>query len=274
MATSSTATTTTTTTTSTPSKVRVEPAPMVITQAGKVAIVTGASRGIGAAIATRLARDGAKVIVNYHSSPTEAGEVVAVIRSSGGTAEAVKADASSIEGADFLFNEAKRLYGGVDIVVANAGVFASGPVSGLSEADYDKLFSVNVKGVAFLLKNAANLVRESGRIIYVGSTVHRGWAGMGAYAATKAAGGALASSLALELASKKITVNSIHPGYTDTDMLQGAFPSIYEKSSLESQPMKRLGTPGDIADAVSLFASEQARWMTGQQILVTGGLKD
>jgi len=254
-------------------KIRVEPAPAVITLAGKVAIVTGGSRGIGAAISTRLARDGAKVIVNFNSSPKEADEVVAVIRKAGGSAEAVQANAGSVTGVNHLFAEAKRIYGRVDIVVANAGVVLVGPLKDVTEKQYDDLYTVNVKGVAFLLRNAANTVEDGGRIITIGSTVHRGVANMGAYAGTKAAIAAISSSLALELAPKKITVNTIHPGYVFTDILSfipdSAFPDI-----AKSIPFGRLGAPGDIGDVVSLFASEQARWMTGQEVLASGGQKD
>jgi len=254
-------------------KVRVEPAPAVITLAGKVAIVTGGSRGIGAAVSTRLARDGAKVIVNFNSSPKEAAEVVDVIRAAGGTAEAVQADTGTVKGVDHLFAEAKRLYGRVDIVIANAGAWLTGLLKDLTETDFDKTYSTNVKGVAFLLKNAANVVGEGGRIITIGSTAHRGSENMAAYSGTKAAIGAISSSLALELGPKNITVNTIHPGPTATDMISGMSTS-YANSLIESTPMKRFGLPGDIGDAVALLASESARWITGQQIVVSGGLKD
>jgi len=251
----------------------VEPAPAVITLAGKVAIVTGGSRGIGAAIATRLARDGAKVILNYNSAKKEAAEVVNVIRAAGGSAEAVQADLGTVKGVDHLFAEAKRLCGRVDIVIANAGAALEGPLKDLTESDFDKTYSLNVKGVAFLLKNAANVVGEGGRIIAIGSGTHRGWKDMAAYAGTKAAIGAISSSLALELAPKKITVNTIHPGATATDGLFDV-SSSHVSHLIEATPMKRLGLPGDIGDAVALFASESARWITGQEIVVSGGLRD
>jgi len=253
---------------------RVEPAPPVITLTDKVAIVTGASKGIGAAIATRLARDGAKVVVNFNSSPKEAHEVVEIIRSSGGVAEAVQANMGSVTGINHLYSETKRLFGRVDIVIVNAGVFLTGPFKDMNEKQYDELYAVNVKGVAFMLKNAAIAVEEGGRIVTIGSGVHRGYTNMGAYAGTKAATGALSTSLALELAPKKITVNTIHPGYVLTDMFAEAFPSTQHAELVKTVPMGRLGLPGDIADAVSLFVSEQARWITGQEVLVTGGMKD
>jgi len=260
---------------STDRKVRAEPSLPLATLAGKVAIVTGASRGIGAAICTRLASDGAKVIVNYFSSPKSADEVVAVIRAGGGVAEAVQADASTITGVDKLFSEAKRLFGRVDIVVSNAGAVSIKPVASITEDDYQLIFNTNVKGPAFLLRNAANMVEEGGRIISIGSTAHRGQPSMGLYAASKAALGAFSAALAIELAPKKITVNTVHPGYTLTDMMyenvpESAFPALLDSL----MPSKRFGTPADIGDAVALFASEGARWITGQQVMVAGGFKD
>jgi len=152
-------------------------------------------------------------------------------------------------------------------------VVLAGPLKDVTEKQYNDLFDVNVKGVAFLLRNAANTVEEGGRIITIGSAVHRGWLNAAAYAGTKAAIAAIASSLALELAPKKITVNTIHPGYVMTDILsfmpESALPEI-----AKSIPFGRLGAPGDIGDVVSLFASEQARWITGQGIVVAGGQKD
>jgi len=255
-------------------KARVEPAPPVVTLAGKVAIVTGASRGIGSAVATRLARDGAKVIVNYFSSPKEADEVVRIIRASGGTAEAVKADAGSIPGVEFLFREAKRLYGRVDIIVANAGVYSTGMFDKLTESQFDQLFQLNVKGPAFLFKNAALHLEDGGRVISIGGFHHRGKAGAGVSAATKAALLTLSTSLALELAPRHITVNTVHPAFVSTDLLLAGMPESECQSLIDQTPMKRLGTVGDLADAVTMLASDSARWITGQSIGVTGGIKD
>lgn len=256
-------------------KIEVPAAPALITLAGKVAIVTGGGRGIGSATSTRLARDGAKVIVNYVSSATDAAAVVATIKAAGGEATAVQADVSTVAGADRVFAEAKRIYGKVDILVANAGAMGGGPFATLEEKSYDSVFNTNVKGVAFLFKNAATLLERDGRVIVLGSVLHRGSsAGTGPYAATKAAVAALAAALAIEVAPKNITVNTVHAGPTDTELLRAAAPAEQLAAFAATSPFKRLGHVGDIADAISLLVSEQARWITGQALLVTGGLKD
>jgi len=254
----------------------IEPAPPVITLAGKVALVTGASRGIGAATALRLAHDGAAVVVNYSSSPERAQQVVDVILAHGGRASAVKADVGTISGVDHLFAETKKLYGRIDIVIANAGVLlpTAGPLADLKESAWDELYDINVKGVAFILKNAATMVERGGRVITLGSVVHRGkFPGNAAYAASKAAVETLSSAAAIELAPKLITVNCIQAGPTDTEMV-ASMPAEVVEQFRTAPLMKRLGTAADVADAIALLASERARWITGQAIGVSGGTQD
>jgi 3-oxoacyl-[acyl-carrier protein] reductase len=297
-------------------EVKVSPAPAAITQVGKVAIVTGASRyiymcvcvcvcvcvcyylsvlclymymctsfthlscvyvnrGIGAGIALRLARDGAKVVVNYQKDKKAADAVVAAISSTGGSAVAVQADASSSTDVDRLFSEAKRIYGRVDIVVANAGIFLGSPIATQSNTEFDKLFDVNVKGVFYALRAAANHVEANGRIVVLGSILKSGTSqGYGAYSATKAAVEVLANTAAQELGAKGITVNTIHPGPTDTDMLAPSVANPGVRAYFEGiTPFKRLGTVADIADSVALVTSESARWISGQNIVVAGAAK-
>lgn len=251
-------------------------APKVITLAGKVAIVTGASRGIGSGIALRLARDGAKVIVNYLKDQTSADAVVAAIKSiPSGDAIAIQADTSKSSDVDRLFAETKRLFGGVDIVIANAATFAGSTLQTTTNSDFDLVFDVNVKGVFYVLRAAANNIENNGRIVVLGSGLKTGTAvGCGAYAATKAAVEALANTAAQELGSRGITCNTIHPGPTNTDMLA---PSLADSNTkayyLSITPQKRLGTPADIGDAVALVVSESARWVSGQSIHVNGAAK-
>lgn len=231
--------------------------------------------GIGAGIALRLARDGAKVVVNYQKDKKSADAVVAAITSSGGAAIAVQADASISADVDRLFAETKRIYGRVDIVVANAGIFGGSSIATTTNADFDRLFDVNVKGVFYALRGAANHVENNGRIVVLGSILKHGTsAGYGPYAATKVAIEVLANTLAQELGSKGITVNTIHPGPTDTDMLAPAVADPNTRTYFASiTPFKRLGTVADIGDSVALITSESARWISGQSIVVAGAAK-
>lgn len=255
--------------------------------------------GIGAGIALRLARDGAKVVVNYQKDKKAADAVVSAITTSGGAAIAVQADASSSTDVDRLFAEAKRVYGRVDIVVANAGIFAGSPIATTTNAEFDQLFNVNVKGVFYALRAAANNVEANGRVVVLGSILKSGTSqGYAAYSATKAAVEVLANTAAQELGGKGITVNTIHPGKvtfvahisfililtnhpftayigpTDTDMLAPSVANAGVRAYFEGiTPFKRLGTVADIADSVALITSESARWISGQNIVVAGAAK-
>ena len=239
--------------------------------ANKVAIVTGSSRGIGRGIAERLARDGARVVVNYTRSADEAKKVVAGIEANGGKAVAVQADVGKVADVRRLFREAEKTFGRSDILINNAGMFIYKPLTETTEEEFDKIFALNTKGPYFALQEAAKVVREGGRIVNISTDgTHIGFAGATAYLGSKGALEQFTKGLAHELAPKGITVNTVSPGYTVTDMLPSdpTFRQIGEQAS----PFKRLGTPKDIADVVAFIVSEEARWLTGQNIHAGGGV--
>jgi len=238
---------------------------------GKIAIVTGASSGIGRAIAERLAEDGAAVVVNYGKSAGKAKQVVAVIEARGGKAVAAQADMSKVAEVRRLVNETVKTFGRLDILVNNAGMFMYKPLVETSEEEFDRMFALNTKGPYFALQEAAKVIQEGGRIVNISTDgTHVGFAGATAYLGSKGALEQFTKGLAHELAPKGITVNSVSPGYTMTDMLPAdpTFRQIGEQAS----PLKRLGTPKDIADVVAFVVSEEARWLTGQNIHAGGGV--
>ena len=237
---------------------------------GKVAIVTGASRGIGRATALRLARDGARVGVNYVRSAAAAEEAVAEIVAAGGTAAAVQADVTQLADIGRLFDETSRLLGEPDIVIANAGVYAVLPYAQIDEALYDRMFAM-AKGTFFLLQAAAQRVRDGGRIVSISSSVTLGWGDRSAaYAGAKAAIEAFTRALSREV-GRGVTVNLVLPGITETDMTPIAGPAAVERAKTVST-LKRLGQPEDIADVIAFVVSDDARWITGQRIVANGGL--
>ncbi|MBD2088882.1 glucose 1-dehydrogenase [Microcoleus sp. FACHB-1515] len=238
---------------------------------GKVAIVTGASRGIGRAIATRLAQDGAKVIVHYGGSEAEAKEVVEEIRSQGGDAVVQHADIMLVEDIRDFFAEVQQRFGQIDIVVCNAGIAKSDAIAEVSEADYEEVFAINVRGVLFTLQEAALRVSENGRIIVVSSTVTLyPRPGMAVYAASKAAVKMFTTVLAQEVGDRHITVNSILPGATSPGMFDNVSDQM-QAAYAASSPFGRIGEAKDIADVAAFLASEESRWITGQHIVVNGG---
>ncbi|HRI53452.1 MAG TPA: SDR family oxidoreductase [Pseudomonadota bacterium] len=237
----------------------------------KVAIVTGGSRGIGRAIAERLARDGATVVINYAQNHQKAEETVAAIKARGGQALAKQGDSANIADVRRLFEQTAAELGGVDIVVANAGVFWAVPTAECTEEAYDRMFAINTRGVFFLLQQAARHLRPGGRIICISTGATRmAMAGAGVYSASKAAVEQFVRALAVEIASRGITVNTISPGFTDTDMLASG-GSEFQQFGASLSPFKRLGTPEEIANAVSFLAGSEAAWLTGQNIQVSGG---
>ena len=243
--------------------------------AGKVAIVSGASKGIGAAIAEKLAEDGAQVIVNYAKSGKEADRVVARITEKGGKAKAVRADLSRPDEAKTVVDAAVREFGRVDILVNNAGVFEFLPLAEVNEAHFDRQFSLNVKGLLFATKAAVNVFGENGgsviNISSVASTSPQPNASV--YIATKAAVDAITKSLAAELGPRKILVNSVLPGFTETEGVHAMNGSDGIRQSLVGRtPLGRAGQPRDIATVVSFLASDDAGWITGELIPVSGGL--
>ena len=240
---------------------------------GKVAIVTGASRGIGRSIAERLAQDGAKVIVHYGGSETEAKELVEAITSAGGEAHVQHADIMLVEDIRDLFAEVVDRFGQIDIIVSNAGIAKTDAIADVSEADYEEVFAINVRGTLFTLQEAARRISDKGRIVIVSSTVSLfPQPGMAIYAASKAAVKMFTEVLAQEVGDRGITVNSILPGPTSPGMFDNMPPSAHEAAAVSS-PFGRIGQAKDIADVVSFLVSEEARWITGQHIVANGGAK-
>jgi len=243
------------------------------TQPRRTAIVTGASRGIGAAIAQRLAHDGMAVIVNYAGAVKAAESVVSSITSSGGNAQAVKADVSDPAAARSLFDAAEKAFGGADVVVNNAGIMTLATIAASDDAMFDRLIAVNLKGSFNMMREAATRVRRGGRIINFSSSV----VGLlqptyGIYAGTKAAIEAMTSVLAKELRGREITVNTIAPGPTATDLfLNGKSPELVERLAKLS-PLERLGQPEDIAAAVAFLAGPDGAWINGQTLRANGGI--
>ncbi len=242
---------------------------------GKVAIVTGGSRGIGAAISRRLAGDGAIVIVGYSQNLEAAKRVVAEIEQAGGEAEAISADVSDLAQVRRLFTETMQGFGRLDILINNAGVGEFRPLEAVDEDHYIRLFGVNVRGLLFATQEASNLFGpEGGRIINITSgAAQSAPPGGSVYSASKAAVEAMTKSHAAELGPRNITVNAVAPGLTMTDMLDANIPKAVQQAMVEHTALRRLGTPNDIADVVAFLASHEGRWITGQIVGANGGLR-
>jgi 3-oxoacyl-[acyl-carrier protein] reductase len=242
---------------------------------GKVAVVTGASRGIGRAIAERLARDGAQVVVNYARSSEQAEQVVAGIREQRGHATAIQADMGQPEEIARLFEQTAERFGRLDILVNNAGAYEACPLERSDEAHYAALFDVNVRGVVLASREATRRFGDTGgRIINISSGAARAAVPGGAvYAASKAAVEALTRCHAAELGPRGITVNAVAPGFTQSDMLDVALPMDAREAMIALTALGRLGRPQDIADVVAFLASDDARWITGETLGASGGLR-
>jgi 3-oxoacyl-[acyl-carrier protein] reductase len=238
----------------------------------KVAIVTGSSRGIGRAIAERLGANGMNVVVNYRSEADAAQQVVAAIEDRGGRAVAVRADVSDRDDLGELFDAAERYFGGLDVVVANAGVALFGPLSGFSDEDYELIFNTNTRSTFRTLREAANRLRDNGRIVVISSVaaVTNG-PNNAVYGASKAAGDAMVRSLAKELGPRGITANTVLPGPVRTDALLAARPGGSMEAMAARTPLGRIGEPDDIAEIVAFLASDAARWVSGQALHAGGG---
>jgi 3-oxoacyl-[acyl-carrier protein] reductase len=241
---------------------------------GKTAVVTGSARGIGAAIAERLAADGAAVVVNYAKSGAEAEAVAARIRKAGGRAKAVQADLSVPAQARALVEAAFKEFGRLDILVNNAGRADFRPLDAIDGGHVKALFDLNVNGPIFATQAAAPLFpKEGGRVINVSSVAARSaFAGASVYAATKAALNALTQVWAVELGAKGVTVNAVSPGPVETEMAKAVLTDDVRKGMIARTALGRIGAPADIADAVSFLASSDARWITGQVVETAGGI--
>ncbi|MDT3425443.1 3-oxoacyl-[acyl-carrier protein] reductase [Paenibacillus forsythiae] len=240
--------------------------------AGKVALVTGASRGIGQKIAEELAANGARVVVNYASSPAKAEEVVAGIKQSGGEAVAIQADISKVAEIESLFRKTLEIYGQVDILVNNAGIMITKPIASVTEDDFDKQFAINVKGTFFATQQAALHMKENGRIINFSTSVAgQMFPTYSTYAGTKGAVEQFTRQLAKELGPKGITINAVSPGPVNTELFTAGKTEEQIKAVGSSNSFGRLGEPEDISKVVLFLASPESQWVTGQTVRVNGG---
>jgi len=242
---------------------------------GKVAVVTGASKGIGAAIAKQLATDGAKVVVNYSTSRDGADKVVSEITGAGGEAIAVGGSVAKEADVEALFAETRKAYGKVDILVNNAGVYRFAPLEQVTVDEYKRQFETNVLGMLLTTKAALPLFpAEGGSVINLSSIVSTlAPASSSVYSSTKGAVDTLTKTLAKELAGRNIRVNAVNPGFVVTEgtASAGLSDSDFEKGAVAATPLGRAGRPEDIAPPVSFLASDDARWITGETIFVSGG---
>jgi len=244
---------------------------------GKVAVVTGASKGIGAEIARQLAAEGASVVVNYASSKSGADKVVADIAGHGGKAVAVQADVANPEDIRRLFEEAVRAFGKLNILVNNAGIYDFAPLEAITPEHYHKQFNLNVLGLILATQEAVkHFGKEGGSVINISSVVAKlAIPGATVYSATKAAVDSVTRTLAAELGPKQIRVNSVNPGMVETEGNTSArdTESEFRKMIEARTPLGRIGQVDDIAPAVAFFASDDAKWLTGETLYVAGGYR-
>lgn len=243
---------------------------------GKVAVVTGASKGIGAGIAKALAAEGASVIVNYASSKAGADTVVATIEKAGGKAVAVRGDVAKPAEVRGMIDAAIKTFGRLDILVNNSGVYEFGALEAITEENFHKMFNINVLGVLLATQAAVKHMSAGGSVINIGSAVSRiAPANSAVYTATKASVDAITGVLSKELGPKRIRVNSINPGVVETEGTQaaGIIGSEFEKGLVAQTPLGRTGQPGDIASVAVFLASEKSAWLTGESIIAGGGLR-
>jgi 3-oxoacyl-[acyl-carrier protein] reductase len=243
---------------------------------GKVAVVTGASKGIGAAIAKSLGAAGASVVVNYASSRSGAEAVVAAITAAGGKAVAVRGDVSKAAEAQGIIDAAIEKFGRLDILVNNSGVYEFSPIEAVTEEQFHRLFNINVLGLLLTTQAAAKHLGEGASIINIGSAVSRITPPNSAvYTATKGAVDAITGVLSRELGPRKIRVNTINPGMVETEGTHAAgfIGSDFEKNLVTQVPLGRIGQPDEIASIAVFLASDESRWLTGEQLLATGGMR-
>ncbi len=242
-------------------------------QSNKVVIVTGASRGIGAAIAGRLAKDGFAVVINYAGSVAAAEELARQIEQAGGKAITAQADVADPAAVRRMFDAAEAAFGGIDVLVNSAGIMQLAKIAEADDANFDRQIATNLKGTFNTLREAAKRLRSGGRIVNLStSVVGLNLESYGVYAATKAAVETLTAILAKEMRGRSITVNAIAPGPTATDLfLNGKSPELIERMS-KMNPLERLGTPSDIAAAVAFLAGPDGGWINGQTLRANGGM--
>jgi 3-oxoacyl-[acyl-carrier protein] reductase len=239
---------------------------------GKVGLVTGAARGIGRAIALRLAGAGAALAINYRDHDERARNVVREIEALGGHALAIQADLARVDQVRRLFETALNHFGSLDIVVNNAAVARFEPLAEVSEQTFDRIFAVNVKGVFFAMQEAARRLNDGGRIINLSSGITvNGSAGGSVYGGSKGAVEEFTKAAAKELGARQITVNTVSAGFTETDMFYEAVAPANRAQAASLSPLGRVGQPDDIAEVVLFLAGEGGRWITGQHIRATGG---
>ena len=243
------------------------------TQASKVAIVTGASRGIGAAIAERLGRDGFTVVINYAGNAAAAEALAARIEAAGGRAVTAQADVADATAVRAMFDKVETAFGGVDVLVNNAGIMSLSPLADADDAHFERMIDVNLKGTFNTLREAARRMRSGGRIInFSTSVLGVSLPTYGVYVATKAAVEAMTRVLTNEMRGRNITVNAIAPGPTATALfLDGKSPELIERMS-RMNPLERLGQPEDIAAAVAFLAGPDGGWINGQVLRANGGM--
>lgn len=244
--------------------------------AGKVAIVTGASKGIGASIAKHYAAEGAAVVVNYATSKDGADKVVAEIISAGGKAVAVRGDVSKAADAQAIVDAAINTYGKLDVLVNNSGQYEFAPIEAITEEHFHKLFNVNVLGLLLTTQAAVPHLKEGASIINIGSVVSRITPVASAvYTGTKGAVDAITGVLSRELGPRQIRVNALNPGMIETEGTQtaGFLGTDFEKDIIAQTPLGRIGQPDDIAAVAVFLASDDSRWLTGEQLLAGGGLR-
>jgi 3-oxoacyl-[acyl-carrier protein] reductase len=243
---------------------------------GKVAVVTGASKGIGAAIAKSLAAEGASVVVNYASSKAGADNVVAAITKAGGKAVAVGGDVSKAAEAQGIIDAAIKNYGRLDILVNNSGVYEFAPIEAVTEAQFHRIFNINVLGLLLTTQAAVKHLGAGGSIINVGSVVSRITPPNSAvYTGTKGAVDAITGVLSRELGPKKIRVNALNPGMVETEGTHAAgfHGTDFEAGTIAQTPLGRVGQVDDIASVAVFLASDDSKWVTGEQLLAGGGLR-
>ena len=244
-----------------------------ISTARRVAIISGSSKGIGAAVAERLAADGLAVIINYSSGADVADALVARIEAAGGVATAVKADVSDATAVAALFDAAEQAYSGIDVLVNNAGIMKLSSIAQTEDETFDQHVAVNLKGVFNCLREAGKRMRDGGRIVNFSSSV----VGLyqptyGVYAATKAGVEAMTHILAKEMRGRRITVNAVAPGPTDTPLFTAGKSGEQIEGIAKMNPLERLGEPVDVASAVSFLVGSDGGWVNGQVLRVNGGM--